>query len=332
VTVSASTLPLSRTVALGALTLGLVTLLAFVHLPLPWQPGEALVLPMVYKGGLWTAIISGLVFSIIYAYRIASEARQMSAALAATELVVAREQQLSALDGMAAAAAHELGTPLATIALVAKELKRELPNAGDVADDLDLLISQTQRCREILARLSDREAQTDSMYARVKVTVMAEDIVERLRGGGIEIAVKPDPAGRVGRERSDEPVVVRNPAIAYGLTNILENAVDFATSRVEVDIAWSPDDIAITVIDDGPGFAQEVIDRLGDPFVTTRRGYGFEAGPPSDSGHEGMGLGFFIAKTLLERSGATVTLANRALPAHGAIVRIAWPRHAIEAA
>jgi two-component system sensor histidine kinase RegB len=331
VTVSASTLALTRTVGLGALTLGLITVLAFIHMPLPWYPDTRLVLPPLYAFGLWTALNCGLVFSIMYAYRVAREARQMSQALAATENVLAREQQLSALDGMAAAAAHELGTPLGTIALVAKELKRELPNADEFADDLDLLISQTRRCREILSRLSSHEARADAMFARVKVTVMAEDIAEPLRGGPVEIKVTPEPVGLTGRDRADEPLVVRNPGIAYGLGNILENAVDFAASHVSIDVTWTPAEIAIMVMDDGPGFAQEVIDRLGEPFVTTRAGYGPVAGPPAGNGREGMGLGFFIAKTLLERSGATVTLANRAQPHTGAMVSIAWPRHAIEA-
>jgi two-component system sensor histidine kinase RegB len=330
VTVSASTLALSRTVGLGALTLGLITALAFFHLPLPWYPDTRLALPPIYTFGLWTALISGLVFSIMFAYRVAREARQMSQALAATEQVLAREQQLSALDGMAAAAAHALGTPLGTIALVAKELKRELPNAEAFADDLDLLMSQTQRCREILSRLANREAQSDAMFARLKVTVMAEDIAEPLRGGPIEIAIEPGP-GLSGRDRAGEPLVMRNPGIAYGLANIMENAVDFAASRVNVDISWNPEEIAIMIADDGPGFAQQVIDRLGDPYVTTRPGYDPLSEPDMAGGHEGMGLGFFIAKTLLERSGAAVTLANRAHPETGAIVRIAWPRRSIEA-
>ena len=331
VTVSASTLALSRTLALAALTFGLITALVFFHMPLPWYPDTRLVLPPIYAAGMWTALICGLVFSIMYAHRISREAREMSHALAAAEQVLAREQQLSALDGMAAAAAHELGTPLGTIALVAKELKRELPNADAFADDLDLLISQAQRCREILSRLASRETQSDAMFARVKVTVMAEDIAEPLRDGPVEIVVTPGAGGLGGPERAGEPLVMRNPGIAYGLANILENAVDFATRRVEVNVTWTPVEIAIMISDDGPGFAQEVIDRLGEPYVTTRPGYGPLIDESEGDGHEGLGLGFFIAKTLLERSGAVVTLANRTQPQTGAIVRIAWPRKAIEA-
>lgn len=135
-------------------------------------------------------------------------------------------------------------------------------------------------------------------------------------------------ADEPGKARAEEPVLRRNPAIAYGLGNLLENAADFAASKVEVDARWTPGTVAITVRDDGPGFREDVFDRLGDPFVTTRPGYGEDSG--EHGRHDGMGLGFFIAKTLLERSGAAVSLANRPSPAHGAVVHVVWPRVAID--
>ncbi|MGQ0485174.1 MAG: ActS/PrrB/RegB family redox-sensitive histidine kinase [Hyphomicrobiales bacterium] len=325
VTISATSLPLKWTLWLGALAFVCATFLAIVHLPLPWNPQAPLVLPQAYVGGMWAAIVCGVVFSAIYARRIAEEARQMSAALSATEMVLAREQRLSALDGLAAAAAHELGTPLATIALVAKELKRELPPDGPHTEDIDLLISQAGRCREILSRLADREAETDEIYQRTKLSVMLEDLIAPLRGSDVEISV--DAAAGNGAVAA-EPVFRRNPAIAYGLGNLLENAVDFAESKVGVEARWTEATVSITVGDDGPGFHQDVFDRLGDPFVTTRRGYGTESG--DETRHEGMGLGFFIAKTLLERSGAGVSLANRPPPAHGAVVQVVWPRAAVD--
>jgi two-component system sensor histidine kinase RegB len=315
------------TLLLGLMALAAATFLSFYHYPLPWVPGQALELPDVYIGGMWAAIMSGVVFSAIYARRIADEARQMSAALSATEMVLAREQRLSALDGLAAAAAHELGTPLATIALVAKELKRELPLEGSHKEDIDLLISQTARCREILARLSSREAQTDEMYQRTRILVMIEDLIAPLRGSDVVIAVT-STADLDDRAAENEPVLRRNPAIAYGLGNLLENAVDFAQTRVEVDARWTAAQVSITVRDDGPGFQENIFDRLGDPFVTSRPGYGEETGEPGR--HEGMGLGFFIAKTLLERSGASVSLANRLAPEHGAVVHVVWPRGSID--
>jgi two-component system sensor histidine kinase RegB len=278
---------------------------------------------------MWTALISGVFFSAIYARRIAEEARQMSSALTATELILAREQRLSALDGLAAAAAHELGTPLATIALVAKELKREIKDNPHLTEDIDLLISQSARCREILSRLANRDAQSDEMFAQVTLSAMIEDIVEPLRGTGVDILVDAEPIEDGKSRELDEPVFQRNPAITYGLGNLVENAIDFASSKVEIEARWSASEVVVIVRDDGPGFAQEIFDRLGDPFVTTRQGYGVTEAPSKARAHGGMGLGFFIAKTLLERSGATVTLANRVAPDHGAIVKISWPRSGV---
>ncbi len=326
VTISATSLPLKWTLWLGALAFVCATLLAFRHMPLPWAPGTPLVLPQAYIAGMWVAIICGVVFSAIYARRISEEARQMSVALAAAEMVLANEQRLSALDGLAAAAAHELGTPLATIALVAKELKRELPAEGAHVEDIDLLISQAGRCREILARLAHHESESDEVYQRTRLPVMLEDLIGPLRGSEVEISV--DAAEGSKLSSTPEPVFRRNPAIAYGLGNLLENAVDFAEAKVDVEARWTSASVAITVRDDGPGFRQDVFDRLGDPFVTTRPGYGVETGEAQ--GHEGMGLGFFIAKTLLERSGASVSLANRAAPDHGAVVQVIWPRAAVD--
>lgn len=327
VTISATSLSTRWTLWLGLLAFGSATFLAFRHYPLPWLPGESLELPEIYIAGMWTAIICGVVFSAIYARRIADEARQMSAALSATEMVLAREQRLSALDGLAAAAAHELGTPLATIALVSKELKRELPAEGSHTEDIDLLISQTARCREILARLSNREAQSDEMYQRTTLLVMIEDLIAPLRGSDVVIAVSSS-ADLSDKALAAQPEIKRNPAIAYGLGNLLENAVDFAGARVEVDARWTASQISVTVRDDGPGFHENIFDRLGDPFVTTRPGYGEDQGEPGQ--HAGMGLGFFIAKTLLERSGASVLLANRPAPEHGAVVHVVWPRAIID--
>lgn len=326
-TVSAATLPVRRTLWLGMLTMGVVTFLAFDHYPLPWKAGQTFELPGLYLVGVWAALVSGLAFASVYAYRVSSEARNMSGALAATEFVLAQEQRFSDLDGLAAAAAHELGTPLATIALVAKELKRDLPNAEDFADDLDLLSSQTSRCREILAKLANRDELSEDMLTRLKLTVMLEELIDPLRTGLPTITIETKPKKIIG----PEPVVTRHPGIRYGLANLLENAVDYARSNVTLELSWNENEVTIIIIDDGPGFAEEIIDQLGEPYVTTRKGYGRKQLAKAPTvGHQGMGLGFFIAKTLLTRSGASVALANLAEPHSGATVRISWPRQKIE--
>jgi two-component system sensor histidine kinase RegB len=329
VTVSAATLPLSRTVLLAGLAIACTSLLAFHHLPLPWYPGEAIELPDLYKAGIWAALVCGIVFSCLYVNSVASEARDMANALAATEVALAHEQQLSALDGLAAAAAHELGTPLATISLVAKELKRELKLDGPQAEDLDLMVSQSQRCREILSRLTRRDNQSDALLQTVRMTALAEEIAGPLNSPDVAILFDVEPKTDRTGKALPEPVLQRNTAIKYALVNLMENAVDFARTRVTVRISWSQEQLSLTISDDGSGFPADIMERLGDPFVTSRSRYAATESTRRD-GTGGMGLGFFIAKTLLERSGAQVTLANRAAPETGAVVRIVWPRDMIE--
>ncbi len=330
VTVSAATLPFARTALLAGLAIATASLLAILHLPLPWFSGQPLELPNLYKTGLWTALVCAIIFSTLYVNRVAREAREMANALAATEVALAHEQQLSALDGLAAAAAHELGTPLATIVLVAKELKRELKLEGDHGDDLDLLVSQSERCREILSRLTKRDNQSDAMMQTVKMTALAEEVAEPLSTSEVAILFDVEPKFDRNGEPLPEPVLVRNTAIKYALVNLMENAVDFARTRVTVRLSWSLEQISLTISDDGDGFSQTVMDRLGDPYVTSRSRFA-DGDPARRDGHGGMGLGFFIAKTLLERSGAQVTLANRPAPDTGAVVRIVWPREIVEA-
>jgi two-component system sensor histidine kinase RegB len=318
VTVSATSLPIRWTLALALLAFSCSTFLAFWHLPLPWSAENPLKLPPTYLAGMWAALVCGTVFSAIYARRIAEEARLMSSALSATEMVLAREQRLSALDGLAAAAAHELGTPLATIALVAKELKRELPKKSPHMEDIDLLVSQSARCREILTRLAAPDQISDHVYSQVTLSAMLEDLVAPLRGSDAVITID-------AASNGPEPIFLRNPAINYGLGNVLENAIDFAATKVDVTARWTQTYVSILVSDDGPGFDQDIFDQLGDPFVTTRPGYG--AGQEQEAGqHDGMGLGLFIAKTLLERSGATVALSNAKHPLQGAMIQVTWPR------
>jgi two-component system, sensor histidine kinase RegB len=326
VTVSAASLPLVWTVGLSALAFGCASLLAFQHFPLPWSSSAPLILPPTYLIGMWAAISSGLVFTTIYVRRIAQESKQMSEALNATELVLAREQRLSALDGLAAAAAHELGTPLATIALVAKEMQRETSVNSLHKEDLDLLVSQSVRCREILSRLANREAPEDDIYNMAKMPVLIEDLVAPLRGPDIKVVID---IASAETTVPTEPVFRRNPAINYGLSNLIENAIDFADQQVLITVRWTTSILSITVVDDGPGFQLSIMDRLGDPFVTSRPGYD-QNHDPERGRHEGMGLGFFIAKTLLERSGAIVSLANRKLPDRGATVLVTWPRAMVD--
>jgi two-component system, sensor histidine kinase RegB len=281
---------------------------------LPWSPEEPLELPQTYLIGVWLSILLSTGFISIYAWQIIEESRQLADALAATELVLTREQHLSQLDGLAAAAAHELGTPLSTIAVVAKELELAIPASSPQAEDVRLLREQANRCREILGKLTALPGAGEP-FERMKLSALIEEVVAPHRNFGVGINVT------LPTERGGEPVGARNPAILYGLGNLLENAVDFARENVQVLATWNQDSLSVTISDDGPGFPPEVMDRIGEPYVTSRR-----RRMRSATESTGLGLGFFIAKTLLERSGARLTLENRQFPQRGAIVRIKWAR------
>jgi two-component system sensor histidine kinase RegB len=313
VIVSATTLPPLPTILLGAAVAGVASILFAGHMMLPWRPGGILPVPLEYEIGVWVALNSACAFTGVYAFRVAEEARQLARALGATELALAQEQHLSALDGMAAAAAHELGTPLATIALVAKELQRELPPGSPQAEDIALLTSQSQRCRDILGRLTSLSDPSDQHLSRLPLSHLIDEVAEPYRAFAARIVVEPP------RGEGPEPVGRRNPAVIQGLVNLLENAVDFAEGEVTISTEWTETEVTITIADDGPGFAPGIMERIGEPYLTTRD----EAGS-SQAG--GLGLGFFIAKTLLGRSGGRLGLANRRPPLHGAVVRVSWPR------
>jgi two-component system sensor histidine kinase RegB len=319
VLLSATALPPRMTVTLGAFAALCATILIFYHYPLPWDPEEPLALPEIYTMGIWLSLLLALGFIGVHAWQLTEESRQLADALAATELVLEREQHLSQLDGLAAAAAHELGTPLSTITVIATELERAIKAGSPLAEDVGLLREQAQRCRAILGKLTELSSSGEP-FDRMPLSALVEEVVAPHRNFGIEINVA------VPGNNSAEPIGGRNPAILYGLGNIVENAVDFAHERVEVKVDWSGDGVVVTATDDGPGFAAEIMDRIGEPYVTSaRRRHNLrgEAGA-------GLGLGFFIAKTLLERSGARLTFANRAPPQHGATVRVAWRRDDFE--
>lgn len=329
VAVSASTQPLRITIPLCALAIACASALILFHLPLPGTPEHFAQLPLLYRFGLWSALVCCIVFLATYAWRTAQETRQMSDALAATELLLAREQKLSALDGLAAAAAHELGTPLSTITLVAKELLHELPEDSPWREDLQLLRSQTLRCREILSRLTKNTGETDLVYSSMSLGHLIEEVIAPFRNFEKRIDVRMVKPQLKNGKNEAEPAIWRNPGLIYAMSNLVENAVDYAHSKVEITADWTKDEITLAIIDDGPGFAPHIFGRLGEPYVTTRPRYSDSEGS-GDSG--GMGLGFFIAKTLIERSSGALTLDNREFPETGAIVRITLKRPPAEPA
>ena len=336
VTVSATALHARTTLALGCYAVVLITFLARAYIPLEASDGEILQMPRDFQIGFWIAMVLGIIFLATFAQRVTSEVHAMSDALAATQMALAREQKLTDLGGVVAAAAHELGTPLATIKLVSSELRDEVGAMHpDLLEDIDLISDQADRCRVIL-RSMGRAGKEDTYMKLGPISAVVREAAEPHGRRGIQISY--DVSALVG-EDPRQPVIYRTPEVVHGIRNLVQNAVDFARSEIWVDIHWSQSSITLRIVDDGPGFPPSVMSRIGDPFVRYRRGNDLDLSI-SRPGYEGMGLGLFIAKTLLERSGAELAFANGHDPYSespvagtrtGAVVNVTWPQSAIAA-
>jgi len=326
VTIAAATLRLRSTVFLGLVAILLTTLVAIFHVPLQMEQGFVLRMPDILVFGFWISIVIGVLFLGAYAYRVTGETHSMNEALLATQMALSREQKLTDLGGVVAAAAHELGTPLATIKLVSSELAEELEDPI-LREDAILIRDQADRCRDILRSMG--RAGKDDLHLRsaplgAVVREAAEPHAER--GKSLHFDISPGSGGD-----ARQPSIHRQPEIIHGLRNIVQNAVDFSEANVWIDVHWTDKVILVRIIDDGVGFPQQVMGRIGDPFVRKRKSSAEQKKRP---GYEGMGLGLFIAKTLLERTGAEMTFANGSDPFMvpddrpvrcGAIVEAIWP-------
>jgi two-component system sensor histidine kinase RegB len=329
VVIGAATLNLGNTVVLAFISFVSISVIAVVHKPLPWAPAEPMMMPALYQVGIWASLVIGIGFTSIYAWRIASEAARMSAGLSATQLALAREHRMASIGALATAAAHELGTPLGTIAVVSRELERALPQGSPEAEDARLLRAEAERCRGILTKLARPEESVIGALERLPLGALLDDLANEFRGEEIDIVIdipQTSPA-------NPEPKVWRAPALLHGFGNVIANAADFAQSRVRVRAVWDAKELRVHVEDDGPGFAPHIMERIGEPYVTSRPGsYAVaetEIEPSAGfAGQQGMGLGFFIAKTLIEQTRGNLKAAN--LESGGARVTARWPRGAID--
>lgn len=328
VTIAATFMSLGATVVLMIAAIVGLSILANWYLPLGLDDGRTIMLPRIFLFGFWLALTIGVVFLGIYARRVTSEMHSMSDALLATQMALAREQKLTDLGGVVAAAAHELGTPLATIKLVSGELASELSDHPELAEDIALISEQTDRCRDIL-RSMGQAGKEDKHLRRLPLEAIIREAVtpHEDRGKSILITVS---------EEVDfpqhQPVIEYRPEIVHGLRNLVQNAVDFARSQVVIETRWTDDTVMLRVGDDGPGFPPSSLGRLGEPFLKRRKATDAQKNRP---GYEGMGLGLFIAKTLLERTGATVFFSNgsglsAAEGQTGATVLVEWPRDRVD--
>jgi two-component system, sensor histidine kinase RegB len=319
VTVAAVTLKPTYAAGLGMLAMIVAAAMSRFALPLPARDGVVTPLPDLLQAGNFAALVVGLAFFGISAWRVSQDEARLIQALDAAEVVMAREQRLSALGALSAMTAHELGTPLATIHLVASEMRAALPGDSPLNEDAELLRSEAERCRSILRKLAQEREAVDIVHAHLPLQALLREATApyKTREVAVDIALEPG-----GDGAGAPPTIKRSPEILHALSAFVENAASFADTRVRVIASWTAEQIAITVRDDGPGFSASVLPKLGEPYISER-------GPAARGGGD-MGLGFFIAKTLVERTGGRISTRNATPPKTGAVVQCVWRRERLE--
>jgi two-component system sensor histidine kinase RegB len=307
--ISSTFLSMGTTIMLGTLTIGSLFFLKEYHKILPGLDIYSFIFPEYYLVGVLVSIIIGLVFLSYFGIRFSGETKKRSEALDKLQEVMAKEYELDSLGGLAAAAAHSLGTPLATISVVAKELKKEIGDRSKYSKDLDLLISQTKRCSNILKQISKKEIRDDQFINLTKVEDLLEEII-------ISFEENTDKKITLCENEDKNKInIKRSPEIVYGLRNFIGNAVKFADKEVQITLSSDDHTLILIINDDGPGFAEDIINFIGEPYLKSKS--------KKTNSKSGLGLGIFLGKTLLERKKAQLTFFNKN-DLKGASVKISW--------
>ena len=307
--VSSTFLSMGTTIILGFLTSILLFFLSFFYLPLPGIEVNSLVFPTFYKTGILAAVLIGLFFLSYFGIRFAGETKKRSEAFNKLQEVISKEYELESLGGQAAAAAHSLGTPLATISVVAKELKKDIGDNTEYSKDIDLLISQTKRCSEILKKISRKQIEEDQFISNIKIENLLDEIINSFK----ETSSKE--INLISEKDENKINIKRTPEIIYGLRNFIGNATKFSKSKVSIFLKSNEKKVTITINDDGPGFPDDVINILGEPYIKSKS--------IAVSSNSGLGLGTFLGKTLLEKQGGSLSFTGDN-KLGGASVVITW--------
>ena len=307
--VSSTFLSMGTTIILGTLTTGLLFFLKKYHEILPGSDIYSFNFPEYYLTGALVSIIIGLVFLSYFGIKFSGETKKRSEALDKLQQVMAKEYELDSLGGQAAAAAHSLGTPLATISVVAKELIKEIGDRSKYSKDLDLLISQAKRCSNILKQISKKEIGDDQFINLTKVEDLLEEII-------ISFEENTDKKITLSENEDQNKInIKRSPEIVYGLRNFIGNAIKFADKEVSINLISNEEALILTINDDGPGFAEDIIGLIGEPYLKSKS--------KEINNKAGLGLGIFLGKTLLERKKAQLRFSNKN-DLKGASVKISW--------
>ena len=307
--VSSTFLSMGSTIILGTSTIILLFVLTFFNMPLPGMEEYVLSFPNYYVTGILISLIIGLIFLSYFGVRFAGETKKRSDALNKLQQILAKEYELESLGGQAAAAAHSLGTPLATIAVVAKEMRKEAGDNSKFTKDIDLLISQTKRCSEILKKISQKQIIKDEFLSAMSFENLLEEIIKSFKESSeknIGLNIDKD---------VNKIDIKKNPEIVYGLRNFIGNAVKFSHQNILISIISDNINLFVIIEDDGPGFPDDIIKAIGEPYIKSRS--------KLSKNNAGLGLGTFLGKTLLERQSAMISFENNS-SLKGAKVKIKW--------
>ena len=307
--VSSTFLSMGSTIILGSSTIILLFVITFINLPLPGMEEYVLSFPNYYVTGILISLIIGLIFLSYFGIRFAGETKKRSDALNKLQQILAKEYELESLGGQAAAAAHSLGTPLATISVVSKEMRKEVGDNSKLTKDIDLLISQTKRCSEILKNISQKKIINDEFLSSMNFEDLLEEIIKSFKESSEKnISLNTD-------KDINKIDIKRNPELVYGLRNFIGNAVKFANQDILISIISDNINLYISIEDDGPGFPEDIMKALGEPYIKSRSNLFRD--------NAGLGLGTFLGKTLLERLSAVIYFENNS-SLNGAKVKIKW--------
>lgn len=306
--IAASTLPAAYTWAMAGLTASCYTLLMFNYHPLMPKSGDYSTAIYLHLTGMWLTFVLSAFLIAFFVVRMSNAIRERDRMLAAAREETLRNERIVALGTLASGAAHELGTPLATMAVVTRELQRDYAADPALVEDLKLLREQVDHCKRILSGLLASAGQTrlDDMgdEAGVALDAYFDALLEkwRLMRPGVEVVTD-------WRGLRPAPAIVPEPTLSQALLNLINNAADASPERVEIEAGWDEREIRLDIRDRGPGLSPEAALRVGQPFFTTK-------------GH-GFGIGLFLANATIERLGGKVALLNRA--GGGAVTEVRLP-------
>ena len=307
--VSSTFLSMGTTIVLGLISIFFLFCLTKFHYPLPGIHDQSITFPTLYVVGYFIAIVIGLIFLCYFGIRFSGESKRRSEAVNKLQQVIAKEYELESLGGQAAAAAHSLGTPLATISVVASELKKEMGQNENYKKDIDLLISQTKRCGDILKQISKKQIKEDTFFSKTSIENLLNEIIDNFKEtSSKKILLNLDK----DKNKFD---IQRSPELIYGLRNFIGNAIKFSKSTVEIRVKSDPKNLEVLINDDGPGFPKDIKEIIGEPYIKSKSDEVFS--------NSGTGLGTFLGKTFLERKSANLFFFKDT-KLGGACVQIIW--------